>query len=214
MGIAERRLHERQERARRILEAALLVFAREGLRPATMEAIAAEAQLGKGTIYYYYPSKEALLGSLITAMAEEYFRGLLEGAADQTTPVAIATGVSRALLAHYKRQPELFRVIHMVLGEPEPRPRTAVTAFTTAHLGWLRQLEAAISGTLGVHRVPIRPFITLLGTYSHGLLFEVVAGRQPDRLLAEATTTFRALLSPPPQKASTGLKDQKNIQEG
>ena len=214
MGVVERRLHERQERVRRILEAALRVFAREGLRPATMEAIAAEAQLGKATIYYYYPSKDALLGSLVTAVSEEYFRGLLVGAAGQTTPVGIAKGISRALLAHYQRQPELFRVIHMVLGEPEPRPDKALAAFTTAHLRWLKQLEAAILETLGMYGVPVRPFITLVGTYSHGLLFEVVAGRQPDRLLAEAATTFQALLNFTPQKASTGLKDHKNIKEG
>jgi len=80
MSTAERRLREREERIRSILEAALRVFAREGLRPATMDAIAAEAELGKGTVYYYFPSKEALLEELVASLAGEYFRGLLEGA--------------------------------------------------------------------------------------------------------------------------------------
>jgi AcrR family transcriptional regulator len=179
-----------------------------------MEAIAAEAQLGKGTIYYYYPSKESLLESLVASMSGEYFRGLLEGAADHTTPAEIAQGISQALLAHYKRKPELFHVIHMVLGEPSPRPHRALAQFVTAHLHWLDELEVTISGVLQRHGLPVKPFIALIGTYSHGLLFEVVAGRPPDLLLKEATTIFQVLLSPTPQKASTELKDQKHIEEG
>ncbi len=214
MGVAERRLKEKEERAKDILKAALRVFAREGLRTATMEAIAAEAQLGKGTIYYYYPSKESLLESLVASMSGEYFRGLLEGAADQTTPAEIATGISQALLAQYKRRPELFHMIHMVLGEPSPRPHRALAQFVTAHLHWLDELEATISGVLQRHSLPVKPFIALMGTYSHGLLFEVVAGRPPDLLLTEATTTFQALMGFNLPKASTKLKAQKNIQEG
>jgi hypothetical protein len=143
-------------------------------------------------------------------MAEEYFHGLLEGASDQRTPLAIATGVSQALLAHFKRRPELFQVIHMVLGEPEPRPRKALMAFTTAHRHWLKQLEAAISGILALHRIPIKPFLTLIGTYSHGLLFEVVAGRDPDRLQSETEITFQALLGSGWVKTSTGRPDPKH----
>jgi AcrR family transcriptional regulator len=194
MGVAERRLRERQERVHSILEAALRVFAREGLRPATMEAIAAEAQLGKGTIYYYFSSKETLLEELMLSVVEEYFNGLLEGALGRKSPAAIAQGITQRLLEHYKREPELFRVIHMVLGEPEPRPRKALRAFVDAHLRWLEQLEAAVSKTLEEHGIPVQAFIYLIGTYAHGLLFAAVAGRDPDRLQAEAAATFTALL--------------------
>lgn len=203
MGVTERRLKEREGRIRTILEAALRVFAREGLRPATMEAIATEAQLGKGTIYYYFPSKEALLEELVASLAREYFRGLLEGAAGQETPVEIARGIVERLIAHYRRKPELFHVIHMVLGEPEPRPQKALQAFVEAHLRWIQDLEMSVSEVLAAHGVPEGPFICLVGTYSHGLLFEAVAGRDPDRLLAEATAALQAFLGPA-GAASTG----------
>jgi len=205
MGVAERRLREREERRRMILKAALRVFAREGLRPATIEQIAAEAQLGKGTIYYYFPSKEVLLEELMVSSAEEYFNGLLEGALGQESPAAIAQGITQKLLEHFKREPELFRVIHMILGEPEPRPRKALRAFVDAHLRWLRQLETVVSKTLEEHGVPVQAFIDLIGTYSHGLLFAAVAGRDPDRLRAEAAAAFAALLqAPAPTKSEEG----------
>ena len=204
MSTAERRLREREERIRSILEAALRVFAREGLRPATMDAIAAEAQLGKGTVYYYFPSKEALLEELIARISGEYFRGLLEGARGRSTPLEIAQGIVEKLIEHYKRKPELFQVIHMVLGEPEPRPQKALRAFVEAHLRWLQDLELAVSGVLADHGLPVDPFIYLVGTYSHGILFEAVAGRPPDRLLEEAKSAFAAFLAvvPGPSRAT------------
>ncbi len=202
-GVEERRRREREARVRSILEAALRVFAREGLRPATMDAIAAEAQLGKGTVYYYFSSKEALLEELVASVADEYFRGLLEGAKGQSTPATIAQGIAKELLEHYKRRPELFHVIHMVLGEPEPRPQKALQAFVSAHLRWLEELEANVSATLHEHGIPVQPFITLVGTYAHGLLFEAVAGRDPDRLLEESIDAFQAFLGPSRGAAGT-----------
>jgi AcrR family transcriptional regulator len=43
-----------------ILEAARRVFARRGFTDASVEAIAQEAGMAKGTVYLYYPSKRAL----------------------------------------------------------------------------------------------------------------------------------------------------------
>lgn len=199
MSTAERRLREREGRIRSILEAALRVFAREGLRPATVDAIAAEAELGKGTVYYYFPSKEALLEELITRLSGEYFRGLLEGAYGKSTPLEIAQGIVEQLIEHYKRKPELFHVIHMVLGEPEPRPQKALRAFVEAHLRWLQDLERAVADVLADYGLPTGPFIYLIGTYSHGILFEAVAGRPPDRLLEEAKSAFAAFLDVEPE---------------
>jgi len=204
-------MREREERIRTILEAALRVFAREGLRPATMDAIAAEAQLGKGTIYYYFPSKEVLLEELVASLSGEYFRGLLEGARDKTTPLEIAQGILERLIAHYKRKPELFHVIHMVLGEPEPRPQKALRAFVEAHLRWLQDLEMTVADVLAAYGLPVDPFIYLIGTYSHGILFEAVAGRPPDRLLEEAKSAFAAFLDVAPVETSIPTKPQKGV---
>ncbi len=49
------------ERRKQILEAAHRLFIRYGFRKATMDEIAEEAGVGKGTIYYYFRSKKDLL---------------------------------------------------------------------------------------------------------------------------------------------------------
>ena len=60
MGIAERREREKQRRRNDILDAAEHVFFEKGLKSATMDEVAEEAELSKGTLYLYFKSKEDL----------------------------------------------------------------------------------------------------------------------------------------------------------
>jgi len=58
-----RRLPE--ERPEQILNAALVVFGEHGLAGARLEDIAKKAGLSKGTIYLYFPNKEALFREVV-----------------------------------------------------------------------------------------------------------------------------------------------------
>ena len=51
---------DRERRRQAILQAARQVFARKGYEPATLEAVAREAGLAKGTLYLYFRDKEDL----------------------------------------------------------------------------------------------------------------------------------------------------------
>jgi AcrR family transcriptional regulator len=57
----------REARPQELLEAALSVFAEKGFTAARLDEIAARAGVSKGTLYLYFPSKEALLEALIDA---------------------------------------------------------------------------------------------------------------------------------------------------
>lgn len=61
MGVTERKQREKAYRETSILEAAKKVFLAKGLVTATIDDIAAEAELGKGTLYRHYRSKEDIL---------------------------------------------------------------------------------------------------------------------------------------------------------
>ena len=60
MGIAERRERERVQRQQDILDAAEKIIFSKGLDNATMDEVAEEAELSKGTLYLYFKSKEEL----------------------------------------------------------------------------------------------------------------------------------------------------------
>lgn len=56
-----RRGRRRRETAERLGSAAMALFEDQGYQAVTMEQIAAEADVAKGTLYNYFPVKEALL---------------------------------------------------------------------------------------------------------------------------------------------------------
>lgn len=60
MGIHERKEREKEQRREEILNAAQKIFFEKDLQTATMDEIAEEAELSKGTLYLYYKSKEDL----------------------------------------------------------------------------------------------------------------------------------------------------------
>ncbi len=65
MGCQERRGREIQERKQSIMKCSQKLFEEKGFTGATMDDIAAEADLTKATVYKYFCSKQELLGSLL-----------------------------------------------------------------------------------------------------------------------------------------------------
>lgn len=67
------RRERRRERSREeILEAARTVLMRDGIAGTTVEAVARELGMTKTALYYYYPSKDALLFEMIFAVFESH----------------------------------------------------------------------------------------------------------------------------------------------
>jgi AcrR family transcriptional regulator len=64
-----RRERERDRRRAEIIDAAGRVFSARGYSETTMDAIAAEAELSKGTLYLYFENKEALFLANASRMA-------------------------------------------------------------------------------------------------------------------------------------------------
>ncbi len=76
---ANQRLHEEQKE--RILSAALPVFVHKGLAATRMADIAAAAEMGYGSVYHYFPDKEAIFTALIERSMQEsrqHVRAMLE----------------------------------------------------------------------------------------------------------------------------------------
>jgi TetR/AcrR family transcriptional regulator len=106
-----RRDREREERRSCILEAAEAVFMSKGFDQATMDDIAAEAELSKGTLYLYFRSKDDLFSALSARMIEAMvmeFEALCRKARDGLSAVrAMLQGCADSILA----QPQHFRIL-------------------------------------------------------------------------------------------------------
>jgi AcrR family transcriptional regulator len=109
-----RRARERAQRKAEILEAARAVFAQGGFRHTTVEAVAERAEVGKGTIYLYFESKDAIRAELLLeALAE--LTGQLRAAADRCSmlhPEQKLRAMAHAYLAFAENMPDYFRLLN------------------------------------------------------------------------------------------------------
>lgn len=62
---APRRARRKQARPAELLEAATCLFVEKGYAATKVEEVAARANVSKGTLFLYYPSKEALLKAVV-----------------------------------------------------------------------------------------------------------------------------------------------------
>lgn len=64
MGVKERKIREKELRRKDILKAAEKLFSGKKGMGATMDDLAEMTELGKGTLYLYFPNKESILQAL------------------------------------------------------------------------------------------------------------------------------------------------------
>ena len=80
------------ERRKAILDAALEIFSSEGFEAARLDDVARKAGVAKGTLYLYFPDKEALFEQLLASFAEPILAHFKMLAADETRPVPVILG--------------------------------------------------------------------------------------------------------------------------
>lgn len=108
------------ETRERILDAALVAFARKGFEATSLDALAHEVGVRKQTILYWFESKDALLVDLVDRSAEELtevLNGALSGDLKGFDRVA---SIVRSVFRLAGRRPELLGLLREVsrLGPP------------------------------------------------------------------------------------------------
>ena len=96
--MAEMGLDRAAEKRRRILDAARLLFVREGLRGTTLEAIARAAGIAKPTLYGYFSDKDAVFTALLDELTDTLTAAFEAGMAGSGTP---AQRIGAALAGKY-----------------------------------------------------------------------------------------------------------------
>jgi len=147
------RKEPRQDRAKATVDAILAATARllvrEGYDKTSTNRIAEAAGVSVGSLYQYFPSKEALVAALIEQHSAEMMRYLQDKAHSVDTPLRdVVRDVVEAMVAAHRVDPKL----HRVLMEQVPR------------IGTLKRLSelddmamALIRAYLELRRAEIRP---------------------------------------------------------
>ncbi len=149
-----RRTRRKEARPGEILAAALALFAEHGFAATRLEDVARRAGLSKGTIYLYFPTKEALFRAVVR-------QGVVPNIAAMEAMAASHTGSAAALLGEIARrmlslsESDLAVIPKLVLTESGNFPRIArFYAEEVASRGW--RLIASVLAR-GVERGEFRP---------------------------------------------------------
>ncbi len=115
MAHAPRR--RKDTRPAELLVAALEVFAETGFAAARMEDIAARAGAAKGTIYLYFPSKEAVFEALVRSVVVPNIERAEALAAHHRGPVAALLRQLMAVLAGVLQEARIVVLPRLIIGE-------------------------------------------------------------------------------------------------
>ena len=97
-------------RRRSILDAACHVFGDKGFELATMEAIAEAARVAKGTVYLYYPSKQAIYDAVFSTRMAEMERLISDRVAAAASASDAIAGFVTVRSEYFQQHPDFFRV--------------------------------------------------------------------------------------------------------
>jgi AcrR family transcriptional regulator len=132
-----------------LLEAATRVFVKEGYAKATTNRIAAAAGVSVGSLYQYFPSKDAIAVELL----RRYRDGLVElvGARLATATPETFTPVVRDLIGELLRAEGINPALHRVLIEQVLR-----TSARREMLGFEERLEAVLASAMRAAKIELR----------------------------------------------------------
>lgn len=126
----------RPEKREAILRAARTEFARSGFARATIDAIAAQANVSTRTLYKHFRNKDELFAIVLTtsatAVAEDYEASIRTGLTAARTPherlLVLAQAATKQALGH----PEHFAMIRQIVTETEHFPAGVLAAWRRA----------------------------------------------------------------------------------
>lgn len=105
MGITERREREKEQRRTDIIDAAERVFFPKGWNAATMDDVAAEAELSKATLYLYFKSKEEIYVAILVRGVRILHSMFVEAVQGDTPGLRKVEAIGRAYVSFYHQHP-------------------------------------------------------------------------------------------------------------
>jgi AcrR family transcriptional regulator len=100
--MARTRASDFEDKQRSILLNAAAVFAEQGMEKASMSQIASFAGVSKSLLYHYYPSKDALIFSIIQSHLEELQADIEAADRPDAKPETRLRGLVGAVLENYR----------------------------------------------------------------------------------------------------------------
>lgn len=168
-------LHRREE----ILTVAARVFAERGYPGTDVQVVADAVPVGKGTIYRYFPTKEALFLAAVDR-AMHRLSGAIQSAVDeQADPIEQIAAAVRAYLAFFDAHPDCTELLIMERAAFKDRKKPTYFEHRDSNLGRWIELFRGLIANGRVRSAPVEEFTETISDLLYGTIFtNHFAGRQ------------------------------------
>lgn len=192
-GLPERRREE-------ILAVATEEFARRGYPNTDLQAVADRLGVGKGTVYRYFPTKEAIFlaaaDRLMRLLNEDTDRAAGKGR-DAFERINLAT---RAYLRFFDRHPEFVEILVQERAEFRDRKRHTYFAYRDANIGPWNDLFRDLIARGEVRQIPPERITDVISSVFFGAIFTNYfesRRRSPERQAADILDViYQGILGP------------------
>ena len=205
------RIVDKKLKKREIVQASLGVFAKKGFKDTIMADIAKSAGIGKGTIYEYFPNKQAIFFDVFKLMEKEMDREIDRGLSSSSDPARQLKGFIKGYCCFYENLPEAMVIYidfwietikdQMKMPENHLRDRyqQIVSILERGHkLGTFRPLETGLTATI---------IFSAIG----GLVFQWITSNRDFNLLGAADELADTLLKWMEIPNITAAKKRKQV---
>jgi len=168
----------RARRREEILDAAARVFASRGYSEANVQELADLLQVGKGTIYRYFPTKEALFLAAVDRMMQN-LTAAVDSSIDQASdPLDQVVGVFKTYLAFFAEHPEATELLIQERAHFKDRKTPTYFAYREANLRRRRDYLQSLIAQGRFRDIPVDRIGDVIGDLLYGTMFtNYFAGR-------------------------------------
>lgn len=194
MGTSERQEREKRQRIRLILDTATRLFAKQGYQETSMRDIAREAELGKATLYYYYPTKEAIYQEIFRQCSRQFYQRITTAALQSTTPQTVIADMIDSFLTEAFEQEYFIQLLYPI-GRNAPLDLLQDPDISRELDSLRKPLENHLNSVLEQGEWPddVRLMSSVIWSYLSGLGYKIVMGYPRDSLEAEVSFFVRGL---------------------
>lgn len=119
MGLLERRGKEKDDRRKLILQSARSLFLQKGFNKVTVDEIAKFSELGKGSIYLYFNSKEEIYAQVLLNDIEKFNQHTSGLFSRKKSAADLLVEFSYTYADFFLNDSELFRILMIYMLQPD-----------------------------------------------------------------------------------------------
>lgn len=189
-----------EERRAQILCVAMRVFARDGFQRTDLQRVADELGVGKGTVYRYFETKEALFLAAVDR-AMQKMRAALDAAVDPASdPLDQIAAAVRAYLEFFETHPDYVELIIQERAAFRERKKPTYFVNREANAGRWRAIYERLMDEGRMRRMPAERITEVLGDLAYGTMFTNYfvgrSGRAREQAQAILDIIFHGILAP------------------